>query len=69
MFKEFHHYYWKYNLCYKLGSYVFSFLCIYIGFFFVSVYLCFCDLHDLKIFFVIKIFLQIGFVLHSTHKV
>lgn len=33
MFKEFHHYYWKYNLCYKLGSYVFSFLCIYIGFF------------------------------------
>lgn len=33
MFKEFHHYYWKYNLCYKLGSYVFSCLCIYIGFF------------------------------------
>lgn len=33
MFKEFHHDYWKYNLCYKLGSYVFSFLCIYIGVF------------------------------------
>lgn len=50
MFKEFYYYYWKYNLCYKLGLYVFSFLCIYIGVFFVFVYLCFCDLFDFKIF-------------------
>lgn len=39
MFKEFYYYYWKYNLCYKLGLYVFSFLCIYIGvFLFLFIY-------------------------------